>query len=64
MTFFTLFEQKRVIFNPDRDRKTLHQADNDGELLQDMGQQLLLTGKYGSAADFAKIIDAVKEEEV
>ena len=44
-------------------RKIFRQADNDGELLQDMGQQLLLTGKYGSAAEFAKIIDAVKEEE-
>ncbi|CAK8997760.1 unnamed protein product [Durusdinium trenchii] len=44
--------------------KMLRQADNDSELMQDMGQQLLLTGKYGSAAEFTKIIDAVTEAEV
>lgn len=44
--------------------KMYRQADKDSELMQDMGQQLLLTGKYGSAAEFAKIIDAVTEQEV
>ncbi|CAJ1332069.1 unnamed protein product [Effrenium voratum] len=44
--------------------KIFRQADNDKELMADMGQQLLLTGKYGSAAEFAKIIDAVTEAEV
>lgn len=44
--------------------KMYRQADNDVELMQDMGQQLLLTGKYGSPADFAKIIDGVSESDV
>jgi len=44
--------------------KLFRQADNDNELMQDMGQQLLLTGKYASAADFAQLIDGVSEAEV
>lgn len=44
--------------------KMYRQADNDVELMQDMGQQLLLSGRYGSPADFAKIIDGVTESDV
>lgn len=44
--------------------KMLRQADNDVELMQDMGTQLLLTGRYGSPSDFAKIIDGVTEAQV
>jgi len=44
--------------------KMYRQADSDSELMQDMGQQLLLTGKYGSAAEFGKIIDGVTDAEV
>merc|ERR1712217_765898 len=40
------------------------QVDDDSVLLQDLGNQLLLSGKYGSAADFAKIIDGVTEAQV
>merc|ERR1711976_500463 len=40
------------------------QVDDDSVLLQDLGNQLLLSGKYGSAADFAKIIDGVTEGQV
>jgi len=44
--------------------KMYRQADNDSELMQDLGQQLLLSGRYGSVADFATIIDAVTEADV
>lgn len=44
--------------------KMLRQADDDLELLQDLGQQLLLSGRYGSPTDFAKIIDGVTEAQV
>eukprot|EP00933_Yihiella_yeosuensis_P079786 TRINITY_DN93208_c0_g1_i1.p1 TRINITY_DN93208_c0_g1~~TRINITY_DN93208_c0_g1_i1.p1 ORF type:complete len:545 (+),score=156.78 TRINITY_DN93208_c0_g1_i1:97-1635(+) len=44
--------------------KMFRQADNDSELMKDMGQQLLMTGKYASPSDFAKIIDGVSEGEV
>jgi len=44
--------------------KLFRQAEDDSELMQDMGQQLLLTGKYGSPADFAKLVDGVSEAEV
>ncbi|CAE7736098.1 MPPalpha1 [Symbiodinium microadriaticum] len=44
--------------------KMFRQADDDSELMQDMGQQVLLTGKYGSAAEFGKIIDGVTEADV
>lgn len=44
--------------------KMFRQADNDSELMKDMGQQLLLSGKYGSVADFAKMIDGVSEGDV
>merc|ERR1711976_667924 len=40
------------------------QVDDDSVLMQDLGTQLLLSGKYGSAADFAKIIDGVTEAQV
>jgi len=40
------------------------QVDDDSVLMQDLGNQLLLSGKYGSAADFAKIIDGVTEGQV
>mmetsp|Transcript_956 Transcript_956/g.2698 ORF Transcript_956/g.2698 Transcript_956/m.2698 type:complete len:108 (+) Transcript_956:190-513(+) len=39
-------------------------TDDDCTLLKDMSQQLLISGKYGSAADFAKIIDGVSEADV
>lgn len=44
--------------------KLLRQADNDVELMQDMGSQLTLTGRYASPSDFAKIIDGVTEAQV
>lgn len=44
--------------------RLFRQVDNDAELLQDLGSQLLLSGRYGSASDFAKIIDHVTAEEV
>lgn len=44
--------------------KLHRQAENDSELLKDLGQQLLLTGRYGSASDFTKVIDAVTEADV
>jgi processing peptidase subunit alpha len=44
--------------------KLFRQVDEPSTLLGDMGQQLLLGGRYGSAADFAKIIDGVSEADV
>ncbi|CAE8604787.1 unnamed protein product [Polarella glacialis] len=44
--------------------KMFRQADNDTELMADLGQQLLLSGRYGSVSDFAAIIDSVTESEV
>eukprot|EP00933_Yihiella_yeosuensis_P048924 TRINITY_DN453_c0_g1_i1.p1 TRINITY_DN453_c0_g1~~TRINITY_DN453_c0_g1_i1.p1 ORF type:complete len:543 (-),score=156.30 TRINITY_DN453_c0_g1_i1:399-1937(-) len=44
--------------------KMFRQADNDSELMKDMGQQLLMTGKYAGPTDFAKLIDGVSESEV
>jgi len=44
--------------------KLLRQADNDVELLQDLGQQILISGSYGGPADFAKLIDGVTEAQV
>merc|ERR1712014_216172 len=44
--------------------KLFRQAEDESELVQDLGQQLLLTGKYGSPADFAKLVDAVSEADV
>jgi len=40
------------------------QADNDAFVLQDLGSQLLVSGHYGSAADFAKAIDRVSASQV
>mmetsp|Transcript_113096 Transcript_113096/g.320384 ORF Transcript_113096/g.320384 Transcript_113096/m.320384 type:complete len:521 (+) Transcript_113096:65-1627(+) len=44
--------------------KMFRQADDGATLMQDLGQQLLLSGRYGSVADFAKIVDGVTESEV
>lgn len=40
------------------------QVDDASVMMQDLGNQLLLSGKYGSAAEFAKIIDGVTEAQV
>jgi len=40
------------------------QVDDDAGLLQDLGSQLMLTGKYHSPAEFAKVIDKVTEADV
>jgi len=40
------------------------QMDDDSALMQDMGTQLLLSGRYGSPADFAKAIDAASASDV
>jgi len=40
------------------------QVDDDAGLMQDLGSQIMLSGKYGSAADFAKVIDGVTEADV
>uniref|UniRef100_A0A7S0BB37 Insulinase family protein n=1 Tax=Pyrodinium bahamense TaxID=73915 RepID=A0A7S0BB37_9DINO len=44
--------------------KMLRQVDEGPVLMQDLGNQLLLSGRYGSAADFGKVIDGVTESEV
>merc|ERR1711874_305738 len=44
--------------------KVLREMDDDASLMQSIGQQLLLTGAYGSGADFCKLIDAVTQDEV
>jgi processing peptidase subunit alpha len=44
--------------------KMYRQVDDGSTLMQDVGQQLLISGSYGSPADFAKIIDGVSEAEV
>lgn len=40
------------------------QADDSQTLLQDLGTQVLMTGRYGSPADFAKVIDNVSADQV
>jgi len=40
------------------------QLDDDAGLLQDLGSQIMLSGKYNSAADFAKVIDGVSAADV
>lgn len=40
------------------------QVDDGATLMKDMGTQLLLTGRYGSADNFASIIDSVTTSEV
>merc|ERR1711920_497016 len=42
----------------------LRQLDDDTVLMQDMGTQLLTSGRYSSASDFAKAIDGVNESAV
>jgi len=40
------------------------QTDDTSILMKDLGTQLLTSGKYGSAADFAGVIDSVTEDQV
>merc|ERR1712014_264531 len=42
----------------------LRQLDDDAMLMQDMGTQLLSSGRYSSAAGFVKAIDGVTEADV
>lgn len=44
--------------------KLFRQLDNDAVLMQDMGTQLLTSGRYSSVEDFARIIDGVTEGDV
>merc|ERR1719464_2001730 len=44
--------------------KLFRDVDCGKTLMQDMANQLLLSGRYGSAADFAKVIDGVSESQV
>mmetsp|Transcript_2380 Transcript_2380/g.2763 ORF Transcript_2380/g.2763 Transcript_2380/m.2763 type:complete len:447 (+) Transcript_2380:56-1396(+) len=44
--------------------KLLRQSDDAATLMQDLGNQVLLSGKYGSPSDFVKIIDSVTESQV
>jgi len=44
--------------------KLFRQADDAKQLMEDMGQQLLLSNTYGSPADFANIIDGVSAGDV
>jgi len=44
--------------------KMLRQVDDDATMMKDIGQQLLLAGRYGSPAEFAKLIDAATVEQV
>jgi processing peptidase subunit alpha len=39
-------------------------VDDGSTLMKDLGTQVLLSGKYGSAGDFAKIVDGVTAEQV
>merc|ERR1711879_76263 len=45
-------------------RALFRQSDDSHEVLKDLGTQLLLSGKYGSVADFAKSIDGVTQEQL
>lgn len=40
------------------------QVDDDATLMRDLGTQILMTGKYSSANDFAKTIDATTADQV
>merc|ERR1712050_504701 len=42
----------------------LRQLDDDSMLMQDMGTQLLTSGRYSSVSDFIKAIDGVTEGDV
>mmetsp|Transcript_50593 Transcript_50593/g.109173 ORF Transcript_50593/g.109173 Transcript_50593/m.109173 type:complete len:512 (+) Transcript_50593:111-1646(+) len=42
----------------------LRSLDDDAALLQDIGSQIMVSGTYGSPADFAKLVDGVSEAEV
>jgi processing peptidase subunit alpha len=44
--------------------RMLRQVDDDATFMKDMGQQLLLSGRYGSPSDFAKLIDATTADQV
>jgi len=44
--------------------KMLRQVDDDAVMMQDVGQQLLFGGGYGSPTDFAKLIDAVTADQL
>jgi processing peptidase subunit alpha len=44
--------------------KMFRQADDDATLMKDIGQQMLLSGRYGSPGDFAKLIDSVTTEQL
>mmetsp|Transcript_45409 Transcript_45409/g.83020 ORF Transcript_45409/g.83020 Transcript_45409/m.83020 type:complete len:527 (-) Transcript_45409:92-1672(-) len=44
--------------------RLLRQVDDNFTLMQDIGTQVLLSGKYASAADFSKAIDAVKADQL
>jgi len=44
--------------------KLFRQAGDDSLTAQDLGSQLLMSGSYGSPADFAKAIDGVTESQV
>jgi len=40
------------------------QMDDDSQLMQDMGTQVLLSGRYTSSSDYCKVIDKVTEADV
>jgi processing peptidase subunit alpha len=44
--------------------KLFRGVDDTAELRKDLGTQLLMSGKYGSVADFAKIIDGVTPDQL
>jgi len=44
--------------------KIARQVDDPAAMLQDLGSQVLLSGKYGSPADFGKMVDAVTDAQV
>eukprot|EP00929_Paragymnodinium_shiwhaense_P076791 TRINITY_DN3952_c0_g3_i1.p1 TRINITY_DN3952_c0_g3~~TRINITY_DN3952_c0_g3_i1.p1 ORF type:complete len:547 (+),score=149.47 TRINITY_DN3952_c0_g3_i1:237-1643(+) len=44
--------------------KMARQVDDPANLMQDMGQQILLSGTYGGPAEFGKLVDAVTEADV
>merc|ERR1711957_233845 len=44
--------------------KVFRDADNDDVLLQGMGTQLLISGRYGSSDEFARAVDSLTEADV
>mmetsp|Transcript_24740 Transcript_24740/g.50113 ORF Transcript_24740/g.50113 Transcript_24740/m.50113 type:complete len:413 (+) Transcript_24740:3-1241(+) len=44
--------------------KLFRECEDSSTMMQDMGTQVLLSGRYGSPSDFAKVIDGVTDSQV